>query len=102
MRKSQENRVSEFPLWHSGLRNQRCCSGSVEYSYSSDLIPGPGTSVCHGCSQKGEKEKENRVSDSNAKKFQTVVKLFAFSICLRKLEDVVLVDELLPVSSKLM
>ena len=32
--------------WHSGLRLQHCHTCSIDHSCSSDLIPGPGTSVC--------------------------------------------------------
>ena len=38
--------------WCSGLRMQGYCSRSLGQSSSSDLIPGPGTSICHGGGQK--------------------------------------------------
>ena len=46
--------ISEFPLWCSGLRIQHCysCGGC---SWGSDLIPGLGTSICHGWGQKKKK-----------------------------------------------
>ena len=40
----------EFPLWHSGLRMQHC------HSCGLDSIPGPGTSICCGCSQQKQKQ----------------------------------------------
>ena len=44
------------PLWLSGLRIHHChCSGSC-CCCSTGSIPGPGTSICHKCSQK-EKNK---------------------------------------------
>ena len=46
-------------MWHSRLQVWHClCSGSG-CSCGSDLIPGPGTSVCCGCGQK-RKKKERR------------------------------------------
>ena len=41
-----------FSAWYSGLRIQHCCSYSIGCSCVSDSIPGPGTSICHGCRKK--------------------------------------------------
>ena len=37
----------ELPLWCNELRMQHCCSCGIVHSFSSDLISGPGTSICH-------------------------------------------------------
>lgn len=47
--------------WHSVWRILHCCSCCVGCNYSSDSIPGPGTSICHWCSQK--KKKAQWISD---------------------------------------
>ena len=41
----------------SGSRIQCCCSCSVSWSYSSDLLPSRGTFICPGSSQKRKKKK---------------------------------------------
>jgi len=46
----------EFLLWHSGLKIQHCHSCGIGCSSSSDSIPGPGTSICCGYSQKRKKK----------------------------------------------
>ena len=38
-------------LWHSGLRIWHCQGNGLGYCCGVGLIPGPGTSTCHGCSQ---------------------------------------------------
>ena len=43
----------QFPGWCSGLRTMHCQSYNM-----TDLIPCPGTSICHGCSQKRKKERK--------------------------------------------
>lgn len=68
----------EFPLWYSRLRIQCClCSGAdlipvlvhwvkspmlpqlcLGHSRGSDLIPGPGISMCCKCCRKGKKKKK--------------------------------------------
>ena len=48
----------QSPARHSGLRIQCCCSCGAGHSASSDLIPGQGTSICHGCSWKRKKKKK--------------------------------------------
>ena len=58
------SKLEEFPLWCSGLKIWNYHSCDISCSYGSDLIPGPGTSMCHGCDpnkqtnqvNKGEKE----------------------------------------------
>ena len=50
----------QSPAWPSRLRIQCCCSCSLGCICSSDLIPGPGTSICHGMAKK---EKKKRKSD---------------------------------------
>ena len=42
----------EVPLWHSGLRIQDYHYSSSGHCCGVGLIPGPGTSTCHGNSQK--------------------------------------------------
>ena len=69
-------RFQEFPLWHrglgtrlvsgevqvpsptqcGGLRIRHCCSCGVGRSCSFPSIPGPGTSISCGCSQKRKKD----------------------------------------------
>ena len=75
----KEIHTHEFLLWHRGLRNglqqlkspwgrrldpwpgsvgsriQHCHSYRVGCSCGSDSVPGPGTSICRGCSQKNLK-----------------------------------------------
>ena len=52
----------EFPLWFSRLRTWHCCSCSsglgIGHSCGPDSIPGPATSMCHGCGQENRKEKK--------------------------------------------
>ena len=43
-------------MWHTILRIKRWRSCASGHNYGMDLIPGPGTSTCHGCGQKIEKE----------------------------------------------
>ena len=43
------------PWWFSGLSQYCHCCGSG-CCYGKSLISGPGTSACHGCSQKGKKK----------------------------------------------
>ena len=50
-------RHKEFLLWHSELKIHHCYSYGIGHNCGSDLIPGPGTSVIHGCGQKRKKEK---------------------------------------------
>ena len=40
----------------SGLRILHCHCSSLDCCCGLGLIPGPGTSTCHGCSQKGKKK----------------------------------------------
>ena len=40
------------PSWHHGLKIQHCHYNSLGRCYGTCSIPGPGTSTCHGCSQK--------------------------------------------------
>ena len=47
----------EFPLWYSGLRIWHCYKCGSGCSCSSDMIPGPGTSICCECGQKKNKTK---------------------------------------------
>ena len=47
------------PAQHSGLGC--CCSCGVDGSCGSVSIPGPGTSICHGCSHKKKKKKEYKL-----------------------------------------
>ena len=49
-------------------------------SYSSDLTPSPGTSVCHGCSpRKGQKTKKKKKSAFlSLKSFSTLVIVLNF------------------------
>ena len=42
----------EFPLWHSRLRIQHCCSCGVGHSCGLDSIPGLGMSICYECGHK--------------------------------------------------
>ena len=51
-----------FLLWYSGLRIWCCCSCGIDCSCGSNLIPGPGTSTCHGCSRGKKKKKKNCLS----------------------------------------
>ena len=44
------------PAWSSGLKIHCCCSCGTGHSSSSDWIPGPRTSICHGCDQKWRKK----------------------------------------------
>ena len=53
---------------HSGLRIQHHCSCGVSHSSSSDLIPGLGTFICHGCSGKREKKKKKKKKEKRKKK----------------------------------
>ena len=64
----KRTKQAEFLLWHSGLRIklqmcvfspqqwvkkiQHCCSCGINCSCGLDSIPGPGTSICGGCSHK--------------------------------------------------
>ena len=50
----------EVLLWHGGLRIQCCHSCALGCICGSDLIPGLGTSICHGCSQKEKKKKKQK------------------------------------------
>ena len=62
----------EFRLWHSGLmirlvsvevlvQSPAQYGGlSIRHGCSSDLIPGPGTSICHRGSQKKKKKKKKK------------------------------------------
>ena len=43
---------------HSGLKIWHCHSCNIGSSCSLDSIPGPGTSICHECSQKRKKKKK--------------------------------------------
>ena len=43
-------------LWLSRLRIQHCHCSSLGHHYDSGLIPGLGTSTCHGCGQKRKKK----------------------------------------------
>ena len=49
-----------FPAQHSGLKIWHCHSCGIGCSCSSDLIPGPGTSICHGSGQKPNQKKKKR------------------------------------------
>ena len=42
------SRVGSIPSPHSRLRIQHCHNCGIGHSCSSDSIPGPGTSICHG------------------------------------------------------
>ena len=58
----------EFLLWHRRLRICHCHKSGINGSYGLDLIPGLGTFICPGCSQKKEKKKiklENLVNKYN-------------------------------------
>ena len=46
--------------WHSGLRIWHSCAYGVGHSCGSDLIPGLGISICHGCGWKRKKKKNNK------------------------------------------
>ena len=46
--------------WHSGLKIQCCYNCGVDCSYSSDLIPSLGTSICRGCSQNKQINKHTK------------------------------------------
>ena len=48
---------------HGGLKIPccHCCSCGVGHSYGSDSVPGPGTSICQGCSQK-KQTKQNQTN----------------------------------------
>ena len=49
------------PLWYSGLRIRCChCSGSG-CCWGWGLIPGPGTSTCHGCAKTNNNNKKRMV-----------------------------------------
>ena len=57
--------------WHSGLRMQCCRSCGIGCKSSSDLISGPGTSICHKCSQKQtNKPTKTKKKKKKEKKFE--------------------------------
>ena len=51
--------VQSLPLLRE-LRIQHCLSCSVGHSCSSNLTPGQGTFICHRCSHKKTKRKEDK------------------------------------------
>ena len=55
-------------LWHSGLRIWHCLSCGIGHSCSSDLIPGPGTSICCGWSQKKTNKNTKKWKNDTKKK----------------------------------
>ena len=58
-----KRKIEAFTLWRSGLRIWGCCCYGIGHSCSLDSIPGLGTSICHGDSQKkkGKKLKCNEI-----------------------------------------
>ena len=76
----------EFSLWHCGIgrvsappgcrfdswpstvgyRIHYCCSYNIGHNWSLDLIPGLGTSICHGAAKKKATTETNLNSENNA------------------------------------
>ena len=50
--------MSEFPLWHSRLRIWCCLCSGLGCCWGTGSIPGPGTSIRCGYSQKGRKKRQ--------------------------------------------
>ena len=46
-----------YPALHSGLKIWHCCSCSLGYDCSWDMIPGPRNYICHRAAKKGKKKK---------------------------------------------
>ena len=53
-KKKKKKLKREFPLWHNGLRI-RCCRNCGNRSCSSHLVSDSGTSICHKCGKKNQK-----------------------------------------------
>ena len=77
----------EVLLWHSRLRIRHCHSCGIVRNCGWDLIPSPGTFICHGCGQKKKKKNTQKTMrlyttpTSNKKKKTTKKKpkLLSFS-----------------------
>ena len=58
--KHTNKKNKELLLWWSGLMIWHCHSCDRGCSCGTDLIPGPGISICHGYSQKKKKRKKKK------------------------------------------
>ena len=56
--------LTEFLLWYNGLRILSYHGCGTDHSCGLDSIPGPGTSICQGYSQKKKKKKKKRLHSS--------------------------------------
>ena len=57
-------RKEGVPLWLSGLRIWCCHCCGWGHCCGLDLIPGMGTSTCHGCGQKGKRKKWGKIRNA--------------------------------------
>ena len=58
-------------LWYSGLMIQHCHCSSLGHCYGAGLIPGPGTSTCHGIWQKKKKKEKKKRKKEGCSFFPT-------------------------------
>ena len=74
----------QSPALYSGLKIRCCHNSGVGRSHGSDLIPGPGTSIFHGCSQKRKKNRVMILVSSITEHYCGVVFLVVFFFSLNK------------------
>ena len=76
-------RNQEVPVWRRGLRIWCCRSCGTEHNCRMGSILGPGTSTCHGCSQK--QKQTNRKNVEKSKPSYTADKIEKWCRCFGKL-----------------